>query len=216
MPSTTTTATSGNDTARPDCGASQENQTPPAPPAPPAPPIWAGLSFVKWRCKRDDEYVVTDWLNLRLEKYWQGKVTGLKVMEELIALAHAHADSRARVRVIESVMIAAAQQAAKPSTEKPSKHGAATAIIVTMAHYLALAATADMKTPKGECVIPMKSWVQSQIKDCERTNAQCAEQEAIARSKRAAFLRGVREGKRQAQALNKKKKPSQKEVQHGI
>ncbi len=213
MPSTTTTATSGNDTARADCGASQENQTPPAPPAP---PIWAGLSFVKWRCKRDDEYVVTDWLSLRLEKYWQGKVTGLKVMEELIALAHAHADSRARVRVIESVMIAAAQQAAKPSTEKPSKYGAATAIIATMAHYLTLAATADMKTPKGECVIPMKSWVQSQIKDCERTNAQCAEQEAIARSKRAAFLRGVREGKRQAQALNKKKKPSQKEVQHGI
>ncbi len=138
-------------------------------------------------------------------------------MEELIALAHAHADSRARVRVIESVMIAAAQaaQAAK-LLKKPSKYGAATAIIATMAHYLTLAATADMKTPKGECVIPMKSWVQSQIKDCERTNAQCAEQEAIARSKRAAFLRGVREGKRQAQALNEKKKPSQKEVQHGI
>lgn len=107
---------------------------------PPA-PSWANLSFVTHRYDgRTKHHRVTDWLDVPLETYLAGGITGYRVVDELMAWAKQH-PSECRW-TLQSVLEAAQAVLAQPTEilVQVDKRGAAAMVVWAMMDFLKFAA----------------------------------------------------------------------------
>ena len=104
-------------------------------------PAWADLTFIKTRYTRYGTECL-DWLAVPLQTYSEGWITGLRVMDELMAHVNATRASGQHYgaeHALQSVIAAACAELTKPMSaqgEGKDKRGAAQAVIHCMTRFM--------------------------------------------------------------------------------
>lgn len=142
-------------------------------------PAWTQLSFVKIKRHRA-RYVCADWFAVPDQSYSEGNETGLKVMAELLAMACDPTQPQgAKERAMRMVLEAATLEEAKPTTQAPSKRGAAVAVLQTFGTMM-VAASQQLNVQR---------WIRGEIARGQALRAQIATEEA---EDRAAFTQRMK------------------------
>jgi hypothetical protein len=151
----------------------------------------AELSFVKRKwCGRSKFHAVTDWLDVPLEEYGAGNITGYRVTAELMAWASKYPDFRGHA--LQSTLGAAYAVLAQPHTfGKPSKRGAAVGIVNAMIGFLEFAA---VNSKHGE-------YCERHIAESQKHQARRSEQDAIEKAQFVERMKAARAAKRAAKAV---------------
>lgn len=150
-------------------------------------PAWAGLSFIKTKQTRYGIECL-DWLHVPAQTYSEGWVTGLRVMDELMALTKTHRNHGAE-HALQSVIAAACTELEKPIAAGRSKRGAAQAVIHCMGRFMV---AVDMVFTQGNRCLPVRQWLRHEIDYQTRMNADLAQEEA---DKRAEFVQRMKDAR---------------------
>jgi len=166
-------------------------------------PAWASLSFIKTKPTRYGVDVL-DWLNVPAQTYGEGWITGLRVMDELMAHINAcrTGGRYGAEHALQSVIAAACAELAKPMStcgEGRDKRGAAQAVMHCLTRFMV---SVDMVSTGGNRCLPVRQWLRHEIDYQTRMHAELAQEEAERKAAWAKRMQAARKAKKQAKAAS--------------